>query len=92
MPGVYWAGSFMPMLMDPFTANPFQVLESHRSSAQKRGFSSCPVVELFTHKTTRAQLWSALWIISCGIKLWNKTNNDLINDNKYCPSGSYVNP
>lgn len=89
----------MPMLMDPFTANPFQALESHKLSAQRKDFSSCPVVELFIHKTTRAQLWSVLQIISCGNKMICYTikmiaklmMNELIII-KYHPAGSYVNP
>lgn len=85
----------MPMLMDPFTANPFQALESHKSSARRKGFSSCPVVELFIHKTTRAQLWSVLQIISFGNKVIYKMIAELMMDEliiKYHPAGSYVNP
>lgn len=88
----------MPMLMDPFTANPFQALESHKSSAQRKDFSSCPVVEPFIHKTTRAQLWSVLQIISCGNKVicyTIKVIAELMMDEliiKYHPAGSYVNP
>lgn len=58
--GAFWAGSFMPMSMGPFSAKLCQTLESHKSSVQKRVFSSCPVVALFTPKTTRAQPWSVL--------------------------------
>lgn len=50
----------MPMLMGPFSVKPCQASESHRSSVQKRAFSSCPAVVLFTPKTTRAQPWSVL--------------------------------
>lgn len=84
--------------MDPFTANPFQALESHKSSAQRKGFSSCPVVELFIHKTTRAQLWSVLQIISCGnnvICYTIKVIAELMMDEliiKYHLAGSFVNP